>query len=258
MSTSRMPAVFIGHGSPMNIILDNEFTRSLSELGKNLPKPEAILVVSAHWTTENSRVLCGAENKMIYDFMGFPEELYRYGYPAPGAPDLAEKIISGLSSFDVRCGKWGLDHGAWAILKWMYPKADIPVFQLSLDYSLTALGHYNLAKELAFLRECGVLLIGSGNIVHNLSMMDYRIDSEPYGWAVEFDKIMADSLEKRDHEKIIDYISLGKIADLSVPTDEHFLPMIYVIATQSEDEKVRFIHKSFQHSSISMRCFTIS
>jgi len=258
MSLSRMPSVFIGHGSPMNIILDNGFTKSLSALGKSLPRPEAILAVSAHWMTEKSRVLCDAENRTIHDFAGFPEELYKYEYPAKGAPELAEKVISELGGFHVMCGNWGLDHGTWAILKWMYPEADIPVIQLSLDYSMTTSGHYNLAKGLSFLRDCGILIVGSGNIVHNLSMMNYRMDSEPYGWAVEFDKIMADSLAKGDHGKIIDYTSLGEIAALSVPTDEHFLPMIYAMATQAEDEKVIFIHESFQHSSVSMRCFVIS
>lgn len=255
---SRMPAVFIGHGSPMNIVLNNGFTRSLAKLGKSLPRPDAILVVSAHWMTENSRVLCDAENKMIYDFAGFPEDLYKYEYPAKGSPDLAAKIISALGASSTICGKWGLDHGAWAILKWIYPQADIPVIQLSLDYSLTSLGHYNLAKKLSMLRDCGVLIIGSGNIVHNLSLMNYKMDSEPYGWAIEFDRIMADWLEKGDHGKINDYSGLGEIADFSVPTDEHFLPMIYTIATQKQNEKVRFTHESFQHSSISMRCFMIS
>jgi len=258
MSTSRIPAVFIGHGSPMNIILDNEFTRSLVALGKRLPRPEAILVVSAHWMTENSLVLCDAENRTVYDFAGFPDELYKYDYPAKGSPDLAEKIISELGGLNVKCGKWGLDHGTWAVLKWMYPEADIPVIQLSLDYRLSTLGHYNLAKELSFLRDCGVLIIGSGNMVHNLSRMNYKMDADPYGWAIEFDRIMADCLEKSDHGKIIDYSGLGEIADLSVPTDEHFLPMIYTIATQKENETVRFIHESFQHSSISMRCFVVS
>lgn len=258
MRTSRIPAVFIGHGSPMNIILDNGFTRSLSALGKNIPRPEAILVISAHWMTEGSRVLCGAENRLIYDFMGFPEELYKYEYPAPGSPFLAEKIVSELIRFDVRCGKWGLDHGAWAVLKWMYPNADIPVIQLSLDYSLSTLDHYNLAKELTVLREQGVLIIGSGNIVHNLSMMDYHMDAEPYKWAEEFDKSIKIALENRHQEKIIEYKDMGEIADLSVPTDEHYLPMIYALATQAEDEKVHFIHEGFQHASVSMRCFVIS
>jgi 4,5-DOPA dioxygenase extradiol len=182
-----MPVLFIGHGSPMNITLNNEYTRSLVSAAKALPKPRAILVISAHWLTDGTFVTCVNKPKTIYDFYGFPDELYRLSYPSPGSPENADLTIKIVKSTKIKCGEWGLDHAAWAVLKHMYPHADIPVFEMSLDYSpyndwnaKSLEYHYKLASELTPLREKGILIIGSGNIVHNLGLIDFDTDAKPY------------------------------------------------------------------------------
>jgi 4,5-DOPA dioxygenase extradiol len=191
-----MPVLFIGHGNPMNALLENDFTESLKALGKRLPKPEAIMVISAHWLTDGTYMGCMEKPETIHDFYGFPGELYAATYPAPGAPAAARSITEIVKRADVRCSmKWGLDHGSWTILRHMYPEASIPVFEMSLDYSFNdwhpkpILYHYELAKELFELRKRGILIIGSGNIVHNLGMIDFaNMDAQPFGWAEEFDE----------------------------------------------------------------------
>jgi 4,5-DOPA dioxygenase extradiol len=261
-----MPALFIGHGSPMNVVLKNDFTRHLSDLGKKLPKPKAIMVVSAHWLTSGTRLTCNDKPETIHDFYGFPDELYRIKYPSPGAPEFARMVERWVRKAQVSCDPgWGLDHAAWSVLRHMYPKADIPVFEMSLDYSpgewkpRSIEYHYNLAKELAPMREKGVLIIGSGNLVHNLRLIDFdHIDSKPYDWAVNFDEAVKSSLLSGDHEKLINYRSLSKNADMAAPTIDHYLPMIYTIALQAEDEKIEFTYEGIQHSSVSMRSFKIA
>ncbi len=262
----KMPVLFVGHGSPENIILKNGFTRRLSALGKELPAPKAILVISAHWLTEGTFVTSAAKPETIYDFYGFPEELYRLRYPSPGSPELAVRI-SGMVRKPVVKGdlSWGLDHASWAVLKHIYPKANIPVVEMSLDYSPyndwhrpTLRSYYDLARQLAPLRDEGVLIIGSGNIVHNLRVVDMRhMDAEPYDWAVEFDEAAKRALLQRDHEPLLDCQNMSRATALSVPTLDHYLPMVFAIGLQEDDEPLAFIHEGFQNRSISMRCFRI-
>jgi 4,5-DOPA dioxygenase extradiol len=263
--TEKMPVLFVGHGSPMNVILENDFTRSLSRLGKSLPKPKAIMVISAHWLTSGTRVTCTDKPTTIYDFYGFPDELYRMKYASSGAPEYARMIERQIRRVPVYCDPgWGLDHAAWTVLHHMYPKADIPVFEMSIDYSFgewypkPIQYHYDLAKELLPLREKGVLIIGSGNIVHNLRIVDFEdIDAKPYDWAVEFDEKVKSSLLGGHHEKLINHQSLSKNASMAAPTLDHYLPMIYAIALQEKDELLKFTYEGFHYASVSMRCFQI-
>ncbi len=264
MATKLMPVLFIGHGSPMNIVLDNGYTQSLIRVAKDIPKPRAILVISAHWLTDGTYVTCTATPKTIYDFYGFPEELYSISYPSPGAPKEAQLAIDTVKSARVKCGNWGLDHAAWAVLRHMYPDADIPVFEMSLDYSpynswtpKPLRYHYQLASELAPLREKGVLIIGSGNIVHNLGLLDFDIDAEAFDWATRFDESVKQALVSRDHEQLMDYPSLGDDAAFAVPTMDHYLPLIYAIGLQNKGDGLRFVFEGFQHGSVSMRAFRI-
>ena len=262
---SKMPVLFIGHGSPMNIIRDNEFTRSLAAWGSRLPRPKAILSVSAHWLTDGTHVGCMEKPKTIHDFYGFPQELYAKHYPSPGAPEEARSVTGLIKKARVTCRlDWGLDHGTWSVLLHLFPKADIPVFQLSLDYSFNdrhpqpLQHHYDLAAELAALREQGILIIGSGNIVHSLGVIDFENeDAAPYDWAREFDEKVKDALVAHNDHDLVRYEELGTTASLAVPTPDHYLPMIYAIALREQNEPLSFTHEGFQHASISMRCFQI-
>ena len=261
----KMPLLFVGHGSPMNIILDNSFTRSLTQWGKSLPRPRAIMVISAHWLTEGTSITCMEKPRTIYDFYGFPEELYTVIYPSPGAPAEANFVTAAVRKAPVACNyEWGLDHASWAVLKYLYPAANIPVFELSLDYSFNdwhpkpVQYHYDLATELAEVRKREVLIIGSGNIVHNLSLIDFRnMNAEPFPWAVEFDEQVKKNLISGNHQDLIQFRNMGKSAALAVPTLDHYLPMIYVIALQGRGEPLTFRHEGFQNGSISMRSFQI-
>ncbi len=261
----KMPVLFIGHGSPLNIILDNSYTRSLSVLGRDLPKPKAIMVVSAHWLTSGTFVTCMEKPRTIHDFYGFPDELYRMRYESPGSPAEAGFVAESARKVKIGCNSdWGLDHASWAVLKHLYPGADIPVFEMSLDYTFNEWHpkplayHYDVAKELAGLRKRGVLIIGSGNIVHNLGMIDFEnMDAEVVGWAREFDEFVKKNLQSGNHQDLIRYGSLGKAAALAVPTLDHYLPMIYAVALQEKNEPLTFFHEGFQNGSISMRCFRI-
>lgn len=262
----KMPVLFIGHGSPENIVLDNSYTRRLARLGKELPRPEAILVVSAHWLTDGTCVTGMERPRTIYDFYGFPEELYRLSYPSPGSPGIAALIAETVREPAVRCDlAWGLDHASWAVLKHVYPRADIPVVEMSLDYSPyngwnrpNLRAFYDLGRALGFLREKGVLIVGSGNIVHNLRVVDMdHMDAEPYDWAVEFDEDVKRALLRRDHEALLDCRNTSRATALSVPTLDHYLPMIFAAALQDKDEPLEFLHEGFQNRSVSMRCFRI-
>jgi 4,5-DOPA dioxygenase extradiol len=263
--TEKMPVLFIGHGSPLNIVLKNDFTDSLARLGKKLPKPEAILVISAHWLTNGTHVSCIEKPGTIYDFYGFPDELYEIEYPSPGSSYFARYIKETVQKKPIKCNNdRGLDHASWAILKHMYPDADIPVFEMSLDYSFNEWHpkplqyHYDLASELAELRNRGVLIVGSGNIVHNLGLIDFHnIDAEAYEWAVEFDEKVKFDLINKDHEDLINYERINRSASLAVPTLDHYLPMIYMIALQEKNDPLEFTYEGFQNGSISMRCFQI-
>jgi 4,5-DOPA dioxygenase extradiol len=261
----KMPTLFIGHGSPLNIILDNDFTRSLKAWGKRLPRPQAIMVISAHWLTDGTYVGCMEKPKTIHDFYGFPHELYKITYPSPGAPNEAMFATEVIRKVPVRCSReWGLDHASWAILKHLYPQADVPVFEMSLDYTFNdwppkpIQHHYDLAKEMAELRNRGVLIIGSGNIVHNLGILDFEnIDADPLDWAKEFDERIKANLLSGNDQEIIQYAYLGRSSSLAVPTLDHYLPMIYTIALREKKEPLTFIFEGFQYASISMRCFQI-
>ncbi|HMM19286.1 MAG TPA: 4,5-DOPA dioxygenase extradiol [Selenomonadales bacterium] len=254
---NKMPVLFIGHGSPMNIVADNGYTRSLAKLGRSIPRPQAIVVVSAHWLTDGTHVTCEERPKTIYDFYGFPPELYRVQYACPGAPECAARVAAAVGDAKVVCDQgWGLDHAAWAVLTWLYPDADIPVSELSLDIRKPAHYHYELAKALAPLRSEGVLIIGSGNIVHNLRMAQWDEKAEPYDWAVKADEEMKQLLQSKNHTALINYEELLH-AQLAIPTNEHYLPMLYTLALQEETDELRFIHEGIQNASVSMRCFLL-
>lgn len=241
----------MGHGSPMNAIEDNEFSRNWKELAQAIPKPEAILCVSAHWVTEGTYVTAMENPKTIHDFYGFPRKLYEVQYKAKGSPGLANKITDIIKSVEVLPDyDWGLDHGTWSLLVNMYPKADIPVLQLSLDYNLPLDKHFQIGRELNQLRKKGVLIIGSGNLVHNLLVID--LNASPYTWAVDFDDFVKDSLEKEDYNALISYTK-HKSSALAHPTNEHYLPLLYVIGAV-ENEKPQFLNEGIFAGSISMRC----
>jgi 4,5-DOPA dioxygenase extradiol len=257
-STERMPVLFIGHGNPMNALYDNPFTKSLNKLGKEIPKPKAILVVSAHWLTRGTYVLNSPMPKTIYDFGGFPDELYKVKYDAPGAPELAKETKEYIHTTDVQLDtEWGLDHGAWTILKHLYPAADIPVFELSIDYNKPAQYHYELAGQLSKLRSKGVLIIGSGNIVHNLRRISWEDPTAKFDWSIEFDEKVKNYVNQHQHQELIAYEKMGSAAALAVPTNDHYLPMIYTIALQEKNEPIVHTYESIEMGSISMRCFKI-
>jgi 4,5-DOPA dioxygenase extradiol len=253
---SKMPVFFVGHGSPMNAISDNAFTQSVSRMGSGLSeRPAAVLVVSAHWLTDGIAVASAPKPETIYDFGGFPDELYQVKYDPPGSPEFAREVAR-LAPKVKEDPRWGLDHGAWTVLKHMFPKADIPAFQLSVDYYRPMEWHFELAKALAPLREQGVLIVGSGNIVHNLR---YFFDSEadaPFNWATEFDAWVRGRIAERDFKSLLKYEKQGKAARLSVPTPDHYIPMLYALALAGNDERIEYTYEEVI-ASISMRCFAI-
>lgn len=252
----KMPVFFIGHGSPINAIQDNAFTKSLAEMGCSVTeRPQAILVISAHWFTRGTYVNTSPFPKTIYDFSGFPEELYNVEYPAPGAPDFADAILQAVP--EVRADqKWGLDHGAWSVLVHMFPEADIPVFQMSIDNSKPFYYHFQFAEQLRELRDRGVLVIGSGNIVHNLKLAMSKPDETPFDWAIEFDEWVKSKILSGDYNSLIDYEEQGPSALLAVPTPEHYLPMLYALALSDDEETIQFTYEEVI-SAISMRSFRI-
>ena len=258
-SIQKMPALFLGHGSPMYVIGENPYGETWKLIAEGLPMPKAILSISAHWETKGTFVT-GMENPpTIHDFGNFPQALFDVQYPAKGNLELAKRIQSLISKRKVKLDtSWGLDHGTWALLTKMYPEANIPTIQLSLDNTLTPLEHYEIAKELKPLRDEGVLILGSGNIVHNLSQISFDAKIEPAKWAIEFDEIIKQYLVDGKYQGIIDYESLGDIARLSAPTPEHFIPLIYIIALQENDERVTFPVEGLVSKSISMRGVMVS
>lgn len=260
-STAEMPVLFVGHGSPMNAIEENEFVTGWRTVAKTLPKPQAILCVSAHWETRGTFVTATEKPSTIHDFGGFPQALFDVRYPAPGSPELALETKGIIKKTEVGLDeKWGLDHGAWSVIKRMYPEADVPVVQMSLDYYQTPQYHYDLAKELAGLRKKGVLIIGSGNMIHNLRMVAWdKLEAGKYGydWAIEANEKMKKFILTDDHQQLIDYKSQGKSWNLAIPTPEHYLPMLYALALKEENEQVTFFNDKPVAGSLSMTSFKI-
>lgn len=254
--SQTMPALFVGHGSPMNAIEDNEFSQGWTSVGKKLPRPRAILCVSAHWETTGTRITAMDAPSTIYDFAGFPQPLYERRYPAPGAPDLARSIKQAISDTVVHLDYgWGLDHGSWSVLGRMYPEADIPVLQLSLDFDQPPAFHYQLGQKLKHLRRQGVLVLGSGNMVHNLGVS--RWDDTVFDWAQEFDAKLAALILEGDHPALVSYETLGSNAPKAIPTNEHFLPLLYVLAQQEKSDTISFFCEKITMGSISMRSVLI-
>lgn len=254
-----MPALFIGHGSPMNAIQNNPFTQCLTQLGKRFPLPKAILVISAHWMTKGTWVTSMNNPKTIHDFYGFPQALLDVQYPAPGSPSTAEEIRNLVASTIVHADdhEWGLDHGTWSVIRHMYPAANIPVLQLSLDMTQPHEYHFNLGKEIAKLREQGVLIVGSGNIVHNLRQLKWGDDVRPYDWALEFDQWSKEKIIQRDFKALQTDILKTEAGRLSVPTMDHYYPLHYILSTVGKNEEIHFEYEEIQNSSISMRTFSV-
>jgi 4,5-DOPA dioxygenase extradiol len=259
--SEQMPVLFLGHGSPMNAIEENEFVTGWHNIGKTLPKPDAILCVSAHWETRGTYVTAMNNPMTIHDFGGFPKELFDVQYPAPGSPELANETKNIIKKTEVGLDeKWGLDHGAWTVIKHLYPEADVPVIQLSMDYYQTPQYHYDLAKELSSLRKKGVLIIGSGNMVHNLSLVDWEKIDEPgfgYDWAIEANEKIKKFILLNDHKALIDYKSQGKAFNMAVPTPDHFLPLLYCLALKEENEIVSIFNDKTVAGSLTMTSIRI-
>jgi len=252
--SSILPAVFLGHGNPMNALLDNTYTQAWRALGQALPKPKGIVAISAHWFVPSTGVTVSTSPRTIHDFGGFPRELYEVYYPAPGDPNLARRVQKLLAPLPVTLDEtWGLDHGTWSVLRHVYPDADIPVVQLSIDETKPASFHFEIGKQLAPLRAEGVLIVGSGNLVHNLHAYAWgRHMPEAYDWAVRFEQEARLAMRAGDYGPLVDYSTLGPDAALAVPTPDHYLPLLYVLATQQRGEQVTFPVDGVDGGSISM------
>jgi len=260
-TTEKMPVLFVGHGSPMNAIEENEFVSGFRNIAKGIPKPNAVLCISAHWETRGTLVTAMEKPKTIHDFGGFPRQLFDVQYPAPGSPELAKETKSIIKKTEVGLDdKWGLDHGTWSVIKHFYPNADIPVIQLSLDYTQTPQYHYDLAKELTSLRKKGVLIVGSGNMVHNLGMVAWdKLDTDfGFDWAIEANEKMKKFILANDHKELINFKLHGKAFNLAIPSPEHFLPLLYALALKEENEKVSFFNDKPVGGSLTMTSVKIS
>ena len=260
--TDQMPVLFVGHGSPMNAIEENQFVKGWREVGKTLPAPTAILCVSAHWETRGTYVTAMEHPRTIHDFGGFPQQLFEVQYPAKGSPELAEVTQDITTKTEIGLDeKWGLDHGCWSVLKQFYPAADVPVIQMSLDDSRAPQYHYDLARQLLPLRKKGVLIIGSGNMVHNLRLIDWSQANEPgvgYDWAIEANKKMKKFILSNDHQSLVNYQSQGKAMNLAVPSPEHFLPLLYALALKEGNEKIEIFNDHAVMGSLTMTSLKIS
>jgi len=255
-STDKMPVLFLGHGSPMNAIEENEFVFGFRSIRQSLPRPAAILCISAHWETAGTYVTAMENPPTIHDFGGFPRELFDVQYPAPGSPQLVNEVISLQKTTTVKPDhKWGLDHGAWSVIRHLYPEADIPVLQMSLDYNQSPQYHYDLMKELATLRKKGVLIIGSGNMVHNLRLIDWNRFHEnnyAFDWAAEAGEKMKKYIISGDHKQLINYRCHGRAFELAIPTPEHYLPLLCALALKEEEEPVQLFNDKAVAGSIAM------
>ena len=258
MTSHRQPAIFAGHGSPMYAIEPNRYTAAWAQLGKSLKRPDAILVISAHWVTRGTWVTAMAKPKTIHDFGGFPQALFDIEYPAAGSPALADRIQELLSvPVVLEENEWGIDHGAWSVLKYLYPNADVPVVQLSLDGSMSAHQHYELAKQLRPLRDENILILSSGNVVHNLRTIHWQEDAQPYPWATDFNTFFTTQMHASHHEPLIEWEKYGDSAHLSIPTAEHYWPALYTLALQQDGEHAKVYVDGIEMSSISMLGFSI-
>lgn len=259
--TDKMPVLFLGHGNPMNAIEENEFVRGWREVGRSIPRPNAILCVSAHWETRGTFVTVAEKPVTIHDFGGFPGELYDVQYPAPGSPELAKETINIVKKTEVgKDSKWGLDHGAWSVIKHLYPDADVPVIEMSLDHYQAPQFHYELAGELSPLREKGILIIGSGNMVHNLRMVawdKFDADNYAYDWALEASSKMKEYILSGDHKQLINYKSQSQAYNLAIPTPEHYLPLLYALALKEKNEEVRLFNDKAVAGSLTMTSLII-
>jgi len=257
-NTDTMPMLFVGHGNPMNAITENEFTEGWDKTGKLLPRPNAIICISAHWETSGTFVTMMQKPRTIHDFYGFPMELFDVMYNAPGSPYLAEEVKKLITKTQVELDiNWGLDHGCWSVARHLFPNADIPIIEFSLDYTKPAEWHYELAKELSFLRKKGVLIIGSGNMVHNLRMISWHNQSG-FDWALEANDIFKNLIMNDNFSKLVNYKTLGREAMLAVPTPEHFLPLLYILGLKEEQENISFFNDKTELGSISMTSVLVS
>lgn len=261
-SSERMPVLFLGHGGPTNAIDDNEFVREFKKLGKDLPIPQAILCISAHWETKGTFVTAMQNPKTIHDFGGgFPQSLFDFQYNAPGSIELANETKKIITSTDIGLSNdWGLDHGAWSVITHLYPNANIPVIQMSLDYTKPAHYHYDLAKQLSDLRDQGILIIGSGNMVHNLGKIAWKRAHEQFGfdWAQEASEKMKKAIKGGDHKTLIDYKNQGKAFDLSIPTPDHYLPLIYAMALKDDKDEISLFNDKYLAGSLTMTSVKIT
>ena len=258
--SERMPVLFLGHGSPMNAIEENEFVQGFRAMGKEIPRPKAILCVSAHWETRGTFVTAMEKPATLHDFGGFPKALFEVQYPAPGSPELARETKALITRTEVGLDEqWGLDHGAWSVVKHLYPEADVPVIQMSLDYSQTPQYHYELARELKSLRDKGVLIIGSGNMVHNLGLVEWRRLNESYAfdWAIEASEKMKQFILDDDHQSLIHYSSQGRAFQLSIPSPEHYLPLLYSLALKDKNESITLYNDKPLAGSLTMTSLKI-
>ncbi len=248
-----LPAVFFGHGNPMNALMRNAYTEAWRRIGQTIPRPKAVLAISAHWYVPEVAVTAMPAPRTIHDFGGFPRGLYQVSYPAPGSRELAERVRELLGAAVAFDDSWGLDHGTWAVMRHVYPDASVPIVQLSIDETQPAGFHYDLGKQLTPLRDEGVLVAGSGNIVHNLHAYAWGGHAaEPYEWAVRFERAARDLMQAGDHQPLVDYEGLGRDAMLSIPTPDHFLPLLYVLGTASADETVTVPVEGVDGGSVSM------
>lgn len=251
----QAPVIFIGHGSPMNAVATNSFTQALFQISQKYNKPQSVLMVSAHWMTKGSWVTGMKWPKTIHDFYGFPKELFEVQYPAPGNPELAETICKTLSELNIKLDveNWGLDHGTWSVMRHIFPDADIPIVQLSIDLANPFKNHYQIGKALQFLRSQGVWIMGSGNVVHNLQKINWNREANPYEWAIEFDEWLKQKLIDRNDEALISEVFKMESGKLSIPTPDHYIPLLYVLGAKDSQDRLEFVFEGIELGSISMR-----